>query len=687
MAGLNTLRTKGGLLLTIVIGGALLLFIISLAFEHGGMGNNDPQVAVINGEKITYTQYQDNYDATKSMLSLMNGQDYFSNEEQDAIHNVAWQQLLNRYALMPGFETLGVNLSEDERVELISGEYVSPVIRQAFTDPSTGQFDPENVVNYLNAAAADTQYGPAMQQRYEYLVTEARLQRLMEKYVGLVSKGIFVNDLEVDRGLIAANKTFSGRWVGKSYHEVPDSTIEVSNADIEKYYNENKRAFKQSPSRSISYVVFEVLPTEADRLAAAGEVERMAREFAAAEDPMIYAKSKSRETVDENYYSRSALTEEMAAIAFGDDRTAMLGPVLENDVYHLSRVADMKMIPDSIGISYIVLAQNAAKADSILTAAKNGADFAALATEFSEEPTTAQLGGEVGVLPYAAYPESLREALDGAAKGDIFKADLGQAVCIVRVDRKDAPVMKARIATITYPIVPSAATEKEVHSKASQFSVAAKGSLDKFNAAASENAVVPRVARIMSTEREIAGLADSREVVRWAFGADEGDVSDIFTVGGDYVVATLTENRDSEYATLGQVYNDIRLVVLNNKKHEYLASLVAGKSLEEAAAALGKEVGQFSNVRSSLLYVDGVGMAPRMVGAIAAAKEGQISAPVEDITGTYVFVVDKIDAEERQTADKERVRLEATAEGRVGQRLTMALYEESNIEDGRVKYF
>ncbi len=687
MAGLNTLRTKGGLLLTIVIGGALLLFIISLAFEHGGMGNNDPQVAVINGEKITYTQYQDNYDATKSMLSLMNGQDYFSNEEQDAIHNVAWQQLLNRYALMPGFETLGVDLSEDERVELISGEYVSPVIRQAFTDPSTGQFDPESVVNYLNAAAADTQYGPAMQQRYEYLVNEAKLQRLMEKYVGLVSKGVFVNDLEVDRGLVAANKTFSGRWVGKSYHEVPDSTIEVSKADIEKYYNENKRAFKQSPSRSISYVVFEVLPTDADRLAAAGEVERMAREFAAAEDPMIYAKSKSRETVDENYYSRSALTEEMAAIAFGDDRTAMLGPVLENDVYHLSRVADMKMIPDSIGISYIVLAQNAAKADSILTAAKNGADFAALATEFSEDPTTAQLGGEVGVLPYAAYPENLREALDGAAKGDIFKTDLGQAVCIVRVDRKDAPVMKARIATITYPIVPSAATEKEVHSKASQFSVAAKGSLDMFNAAASENAVVPRVARIMNTEREIAGLADSREVVRWAFGADEGDVSDIFTVDGDYVVATLTENRDGEYATLGQVYNDIRLVVLNNKKHEYLASLVAGKSLEEAAAALGKEVGQFSNVRSSLLYVDGVGMAPRMVGAITAAKEGQVSAPVEDITGTYVFVVDKIDAEERQTADKERVRLEATAEGRVGQRLTMALYEESDIEDGLVKYF
>lgn len=687
MAGLNTLRTKGGLLLTIVIGGALLLFIISLAFEHGGMGNNDPQVAVINGEKITYTQYQDNYDATKSMLSLMNGQDYFSNDEQDAIHNVAWQQLLNQYALLPGFESLGVSLSEQERIELISGQYVSPVIRQAFANPSTGLFDPEDVVNYLNAAAADPQYGPAMQQRYEYLVREARLQRLMEKYAGLVGKGVFVNDLEIERGLAASNKTFSGRWVGKSYREVPDSVITVSKADIEKYYNENKAMFKQSPSRSISYVVFEVLPTDADRLAAAGEVEILAREFAAAEEPMIYAKSKSRETVDENYYSRSALTEEMAAIAFGNDRTALLGPILENDIYHLSRVTDVKMIPDSVGVSYIVLAQNAAKADSILTAAKGGADFAALAAEFSEDPATAELGGELGVLPYAAYPETFRTAFDGASKGDIFKADLGQAVCIVRIDRKDAPVLKAQIATITYPIVPSASTEKDVHSKASQFSVAAKGSLDNFNAAASESAVVPRVARIMNSDREISGLEDSREIVRWAFGAKEGEVSDIFTIGGDYVVATLTENRDSEYATLGQVYNDIRLIVLNRKKYEYLAAQLAGKSLEEAAAVLGKEVEPFSNVRTSLLYVDGVGMAPRMVGAIAATPEGQVSTPVEDITGTYVFVVDQVDVEERQTADKERVRLEATAEGRVGQRLTMALYEESNVKDNRVKYF
>ncbi len=688
MAGLNTLRTKGGLFLTFVIGIALLLFVVSLAFENGGMGGQDPKVAEINGEKITYTHYQDTFDAVQNNLSTMSGQDYSSAEAQDAVHNVTWQQLLNQYAIAPGFDKMGIVVSEAERIELISGEYVSPIVRSAFGDPTTGQFSPEYIVEYLNAAAADQQYGPLMMQRYDMVVRDAQVQREMEKYVGLVAKGMFVNDLEIAAGVTAANKVFTGRWVGKNYGQIADSTVKVEKADVEKYYNENKKMFKQQPSRSISYVVFEVDPTENDRLAAANEVEKLAAEFAATDEPMIYAKSKSREAVDENYYSRTALSEELAAIAFGADKSKVYGPVLENDVYSISRVTDVKALPDSVAISYIVLAQNADKADSILTAVKGGADFAALAMQFSEDRASAEMGGELGTLPYSAYPESLRVEIDKASKGSFFKADLGQAVCVVRVDRKDAPVMKAQVATITYPIIASPTTEKEIHSIANQFSVAAQGSVEKFNAAAAESAVVPRTARVANTERQIAGLGeDSRSIVRWAFDAKVGEVSEIFTVEGDYVVATVTEQRDEEFATLDQVYSQIYPVVLNNKKFEVLKAELAGKSIEEAAAALGVEVGVFENVTANGFYIDGIGIAPHTIGAIAKSAEGQVSNPINDLTGAYIVVVDQIVEAENQTAEKEQVRQQAMVEAQAAQRMNQALYEGSEIEDLRVKFF
>ena len=688
MAGLNTLRTKGGLFLTIFIGLALLLFIVSLAFENGGMGQQDPKVAEINGEKITYTHYQDTFDAVQNNLSAMSGQDYSSSEAQDAVHNMTWQQLLNQYAIEPGFEKLGINVTDAERIELISGQYVSPIIVSAFTNPQTGMFSPEEVVNFLNAAAADQQYGPLMMQRYEMLVRDAQTQRAMEKYVGLVSKGVFVNDLEVAAGVSAANKAFSGRWVGQGYAQVADSLVKVEKADIEKFYNEHKNMFKQMPSRSVSYVVFEVEPTENDRLAAANEVEKLAAEFAATDEPMIYAKSKSRQAIDEEYYSREALSAEMAAIAFGKDRSQILGPVLKNDVYHISRVTDVRSMPDSVGVSYIVLAQNAAKADSLMTAAKGGANFAAMAMEFSEDRATAELGGELGVLPYSAYPEEFRAEIDKASKGSFFKVDMGQVVYVVRVDRKDAPVVKAQVATITYPVMASPATEKEIHSVASQFSVAAQGSVEKFNAAASEFAMVPRVARVTNNDRQIAGMGDdSRSIVRWAFDAKVGQVSEIYTVDRNYVVAIVTEQRNEQFATMQQVYNEIYPMVLNEKKFDYLKSQLAGKSIEEAAAALGVEVGSFENVTANGFYIDGIGIAPRTIGAIAKVAEGEVSKPINDINGAYIIVVDQTVEAENQTADKERVRQQAMVEAQAAQRMNQALYEGSKIEDLRVKFF
>lgn len=58
MASLNTLRTKFGIVLSIIIALALLAFILSLKTEMGFSGN-DPRVGVIDGEKINYSEYYD----------------------------------------------------------------------------------------------------------------------------------------------------------------------------------------------------------------------------------------------------------------------------------------------------------------------------------------------------------------------------------------------------------------------------------------------------------------------------------------------------------------------------------------------------------------------------------------------------------------------------------------------------
>ena len=61
MASLNTLRTKFGVVLSVIIALALLAFILSLRDDMGFSGN-DPKVGEIDGSKVAYSEYYDIYE-------------------------------------------------------------------------------------------------------------------------------------------------------------------------------------------------------------------------------------------------------------------------------------------------------------------------------------------------------------------------------------------------------------------------------------------------------------------------------------------------------------------------------------------------------------------------------------------------------------------------------------------------
>ena len=257
----------------------------------------------------------------------------------------------------------------------------------------------------------------------------------------------------------------------------------------------------------------------------------------------------------------------------------------------------------------------------------------------------------------------------------------------MQVYRADKPSKHVQVATITYPVEASAATRRDVHNQAGSFMVNAKGSAAAFADAASTAAVTPRVAAIAQGDRTIRGLEDSREVARWAYGAKEGDLSAIFNVGKDYVIATLTEIDDNEYAPLDKVSAQIRSQLLRDKKYESIVKSLSGSTLAEQAASLGSEVEEFSDVTFGSFYVNGVGMEPRLVGAIASAEKGVLSAPVKGLSGIYVFEVEDVTTDERQTAEGEKVRAQAMAEGMAQQFAIPAIQQMAKIQDLRGKYF
>lgn len=677
MASLNTLRTKFGIVLSIVIAGALLAFILSLKTEMGFSGN-DPRVGVIDGEKINYSEYYDQYEQIKAQSGAQDG-----DEQQAAmLANATWQALIGKYVLEPGFDKMGLRVTEPERLAMVSGQHPSQSFYNAFADPRTGEYNVVAVSQFLSEA----ERSPEAQQAWAQLNKQARMEREIAKYLGLIKGGVYVNALEVANGVDAANNTYAGKWAGKKFSAVPDSLFQVKSSEIKAYYNSHKNMFKQTPSRALSYVVFEVTPTDDDMLALEKSVAEVGTQFAATEELKSFVRANRNGKIAENYVSAAQLSDEEAKALMAGQT---YGPVLKNNEWTMARALDSKMVSDTLGIRHIVLPYTQeALADSLMTVIKGGGDFAQLAAQYSVYDATAANGGEVGVVPFSAFTGEFAAALADAKRGDVVKVASGDAIQLMQVYRADKPSKHVQVASITYPVEASAATRREAHNLAGTFSVNAKGSLEAFNDAAAEAAVTPRVASLSQGERTIRGLEDSRDVARWAYGAKEGDISEIFTVGKDYVIATLTEIDDEEYTPVEKVATQIRAQVLRDKKYDYIVKELAGTTIDEQAASLGSEVADFDNVTFGSFYINGPGVEPRMVGAIASTTQtGTVSAPVKGLSGVYVFQVDDIQTTDKQTPEGEKVRAQAMAESMAQQFSVQAIQQMAKIQDLRGQYF
>lgn len=688
MASLNTLRTKGGVIVSIVIGLALLAFLLGDMFSSGStmLNSRKMRVGEIDGNKIGYEEYSENIDRYTQISQSMSGQSLDS-EGQEMVREMAWESLINEYAYQPGFEKLGIMPLGEEQKDMVAGVYKSPVIESAFTSQQTNMFDPTALRNFVARAEADASGATMMVWRY--MKEQMNNQRVMSKYMALVSKGIFVNDLEVEAGVHQANNVYSARVVSKEYIDVADSLVAVTPAEITAYYNAHKSMMKQEASREVEYVMFDLLPSEQDHIDAAKYIAELSEEFNTAESPMQYATLNSQEKPDTRYLSRTQLDPAIAAVVF-DNAEAIYGPELKNDVYTVARQANIRMVPDSVGVRRIVLPMNERSlVDSIVNVVNNGSNFELLAAEFSIDQQTSFRGGDMGVFDPTALPAEMGEPLFDARVNDVMTVNSAGYTYIMQLTYKSGLSRKAQIATLTYKVEPSSTTQNALYGEVSKFYTNAAGSYDNFNKAANEAAMPKGVARIGSTDREVQGVNESLELVRWAYNSEKGNVSNIMDLGGDYIVAALVDIKEDGTPSEQAMSSQIRTILMKQKKAEAIEAEIKGMTFDQIAAKFDAEPTSVEDVTFEKFYVEGAGTEQKVIGAITAGlAQGSVSKPVRGDNGVFVFeAAGQAFVAEEATKESEKVKLEAMGGFYLGERLQQALLEACKIKDTRVKFF
>jgi len=350
MAVIGRIRKHSGFLV-IIIGVALAAFVLGDFVKKRPRHSNI--IAEVAGEKISPVDFNKKVEENIQIRKQNSGSANLTSAENYEIRQSTWTQMMNEIVMSKQYEELGVSVTVDELNDLVRGKNPHPYIVQSFKDPKTGQFNPKMVSDFLqNLDKVD----PAMKDRYLMLEKAIKADRLNTKYNSLLTKGFYVPVAFAKREYEARNRTIKVRIVGAKYQVIPDTDVKVSDADYQKYFDENSYKYTQDrPTRDLEYVVFDVQASADDRKKIEEDVKGLYEEIKTTIDIPAFVNSVSDTRYDSTWHKKGTLSARIDSLAFNSPVGSIFAPFEENGTIHIAKLMDVQARPDSMRASHILV--------------------------------------------------------------------------------------------------------------------------------------------------------------------------------------------------------------------------------------------------------------------------------------------------------------------------------------------
>ena len=695
MAALETIRTKFGIGASLIIAFGLLLFLVnpsdiiqtiqSASFKY--------DVGKIGSKKVSYTDFEQEAKKFSTVREALTGQSSSSEQDQRQTREAAWQNLVQEHLVLPTIRKAGINVGKQEEVDLFIGENPSPVVTSiSFFYDENGNFSQDKVRDFLEQTSSDGT-GTGILVR-NYIMNSVRGNRYTEKYGNLFSAASLVNNVEQRRAVEENNTTANLSFVMVPNTYFPqDSAIVVSSSEIKKYYNAHKDAFRQQATRDIEYAVYEVVPSAEDIEAQNNDFVTSYDEFASTDNVRAFLQRNSDRQWQDRWYKTGDLNSVNRDVeAFVSANKAGTSPVYRSgDTFYAARIMELANVPDSAYVRHIMFTGTAARhtADSLIKFV-NKNNFAALAEEYSADKGNAYDGnmGTLGWMTQNAMIPGFESVLTApVGKPYILTSQYG--VHIVEVVKTSKPIAKKKVAIYEKATLPSKETYAAIYNKANVLAVRAAGKYANYKAACDSTGIYSRSLTINEGTDTYGTISHAKEVTRWAFDNKPGKASSIITVDNNYFFVVAVKDAHKEgYAKVAEVSEQIKNQLYREKYAEKRCAEVAAEiegltSLEEIASKLGTTVSELSDVTFSTNSAPTT--EPAFVGAVASAREGEISGPVAGIMGTYVFQVNGRETGAYYTEDDAR-----SAQARIDQyhqQMLLSVMTDKDVKDNRARFY
>lgn len=707
---IQTIRDKGAAIVIAVIALSLIGFILMDAKQGGNdfFSSLSGSIGKVNGSAIEKTEFERKIKFADNMAKQQAQQSGRPAPDAAQIREQVWNQIVAEKVFYDEAQKLGIKFTSPELSAILkSNDPSNPLMQdQSMVDPATGRLDESKVTSAINTIKK------AKGEQYEMINAQIaepqKLASVSGKYFAMLNASAYYPKWMKEKDSVEAKGFANISYVSIPYNVISDSTIKVTDSEIDNYIQKHKKQFKQEEGRMISYVTFSQLPS-ADDSAKTKELVAGLKEGLAT-DPntkAFVARNTSLIEFDSNYLPKAKIRSSYIDTIAKQPVGSVYGPYVDGGAYIIAKMMGTKQMPDSIKCRHILVKiadkngqmreDSVARKliDSIAAAVKTGADFDALVLKYSDDEGSRNNKGEYKFSSSSTLVDSFYNAVFYNPTGTkkIVKGQsqdyIGYHYVEVLDQWKFAPAYK--VAFLAKEILPSDATIQNASLNATKLS--AQKNAKELEAYIVKNGLqrisLPTI--IKENDFSIGDLQDARLLVRWVFEAKKGDVSEPFNIGEKFVVATVDKIQSEGTQDATTARPEAEKVILKEKKAEIIIKkLGTSTTLETAAAAYSKQIeiaGADSSLTFSSQMIANIGEESKVIGA-SFNKENQAkaSAPIAGNNGVYVIKVNSIGTKSIDTPAAATQKL-STLRSQVGAGWFEGLKNQATIKDNRSKYY
>lgn len=635
MGVMNSIRERAGGFMVgvlVVAFGGLWALQDSGAFDAVGLGPDGRVIGEVDGEPIEGELYQR---AVDQQLDAYQAQGLeVTGSLQRNIEDRVFDSLVDNALVEREMDRLGVEVTDDEVFELITGPTPDPLIAQVFPDGNGG---------VDRAALQQVVEDPQFAEQLQAIEEQVRRNRRQAKLSALITATTRVTPAELRSEFVRLNRTASAEFVALRYADVPDDQVEVSDRDLRRYYDDHVEDFEREASYSIEYVAFDKAPTAADSARATDELQGLVQGFRGAPDPVAYARRNSfGAAVDPEFVGAGGLPAELATAVYSDlTEGRVVGPVVAGDRAYVARIQGVRPGDDTAVKARHILfpAGSEDQARQVRQQIEGGElSFAAAARQFSTDRSNSARGGDLGWFGEGRMVEAFEQAAFAAPVGQVIgpvQTPFGVHLILV----EDRATSEVQLVQIERPVE---ADFGRVLGEAEDFAAFIELEGRDFAEEAQERGIAPTPIEVQDGQAQVPGLELGRDFFRFLRRADEGQVSEPFDAGASFIVARLVERREAGPAPFDEVRGQVEAEVLTERKKEVQTAALQGAldgaaSLAAVAAAAGTEVETADGLTMVQGTIPNYGVEPRAVGAVFGLQPGQRSGVIAGDQAAFVI--------------------------------------------------